>query len=101
LDFTLIISEFASGLGYKLTTRASGSFSPEPIANSDIINVKSNQDVTAELISVLGQKMGGPFEIRKFTNVLLNLGHLHNGPYILRVVNSFGASNSKLLLIHR
>ncbi len=74
---------------------------PNPLFNSDELNIRTSQDVTVELVSVLGQRMREPFTIKKFTGTILNIGHLQNGPYILRSINDGGDSFSKLFLIHR
>jgi len=74
---------------------------PNPLFNTDELNIRTNQDVTVELVSVLGQRMREPFIIKKFTGTVLNIAHLRNGPYILRTINDGGASFSKLFLIHR
>jgi len=74
---------------------------PNPLFNTSELNIKANQDVTAELISVLGQLIKTPFAVKKYTGTVLDIGNLRNGPYILRTVNDHGASLSQLFLIHR
>jgi hypothetical protein len=74
---------------------------PNPLFDTDELNIRTNQDVTVELVSVLGQRMREPFTINKFTGTILDIGHLQNGPYILRTINDGGESFSKLFLIHR
>ncbi len=74
---------------------------PNPVFNTNELNIRSNQDVTVELISVLGQKMRDPLQIKKFSGTKLDLVHLSSGPYILRSVNSNGASVSQLFIVNR
>jgi hypothetical protein len=74
---------------------------PNPLFNSDELNIKSNQDVTIELYSVLGQKMRESFSIKMFSRTILDVGNLRNGPYILRTISDGGASQSQLFLIQR
>jgi hypothetical protein len=74
---------------------------PNPLFDTQEININANQNVTVELISVLGQKLRAPFNVEKFTPVILDVGHLRNGPYILRSVTQSGASTSQLFVIQR
>ncbi len=74
---------------------------PNPIFNTSGLNIKSNQDVTIELVSVLGQIVKEPFDVKKFTAYNIDVAHLRNGAYILKSKNNGGAVNSQLLFILR
>jgi hypothetical protein len=74
---------------------------PNPLFNSGVIKIKSNEDVTIELYSILGQKMLEPFSVKKFSATVLDVANLRNGSYILRTVGNSGASQAQLFLIHR
>ncbi len=74
---------------------------PNPVFQSQNLSIKSNRDVTIELISLLGQRLSEPFMVRKYNMAMLDVSHLVNGPYILRSVASDGVSSAQLLLIQR
>lgn len=74
---------------------------PNPITNPSGLNIIANQDITVELVSVLGQKIIEPFTVKKFTTSNLDVGHLRNGAYILKSNNDNGMVTSQLFLILR
>ena len=74
---------------------------PNPVFDNHELYVKSNQDVTMELVSILGQQIMDPFKVRRYTTSAIEVGHLQNGTYILRSKNEFGISSSQLFLILR
>jgi len=74
---------------------------PNPIWDNSGLHLKTNQDATVELVSLLGQKMGGPFTVKKFTTTILNVDHLGNGMYILRSESKSGANDAQLFMIMR
>lgn len=72
---------------------------PNPIHDLSNLYIKSNQDVSVELISMLGQQMGGPFKVKKFNSTPLNVALLSNGMYILKMRNSAGNTTSEIIMI--
>jgi hypothetical protein len=74
---------------------------PNPLFDSEELNIKSNQDATIELYSVLGQKMRESFSVKMFSRTILDVGNLRNGPYILRTISDGGSAQSQLFLIQR
>ena len=74
---------------------------PNPVFAAQSLSIKSNRDVTVELISLLGQKLREPFTVKKYNTALLDVGHLVNGAYILRSVTGDGVSSAQLFLIQR
>ncbi len=74
---------------------------PNPVGNTSEVNMYANQNVTVELLSVLGQKMLNPFQLEKFTKSILNVGNLPNGSYIVKSTNTTGAIASQLLMIRK
>ena len=74
---------------------------PNPIIYATGLNIKSNQDVNIELISLLGQRIIEPFEVRKFTESILDIGFLANGTYILKSNNDAGVVSSQIFYIFR
>ena len=74
---------------------------PNPLGDTYALKIDANQNVTMELLSLLGQKVVGPFDVTKFITANLDLGHLRNGTYILKSVNELGAQSSQLLMILR
>ncbi len=72
---------------------------PNPMKAGTGLLINANQDLTVELISVLGQRILAPFSVKKFITSSLDVGHLRNGAYILRSHNSDGRSSSELFLI--
>jgi len=74
---------------------------PNPIIDPSGLQIDSNQNVTVELISLLGQRMLEPFSIQKFTSSVLDVGNLRNGTYILKSKSSSGIIASQLFMILR
>jgi len=74
---------------------------PNPLFDTDLLNIRANQDVTVEVVSVIGQLLKEPFSLNKFTGTVLDIGNLSNGPYILRTISKSGTSKSQLFIIHR
>jgi hypothetical protein len=74
---------------------------PNPIHGTSGLHLKANQDLTVELISVLGQSIMAPFSIKKFTTSSVDVAHLRNGAYILKSQNKDGGTSSELFLILR
>lgn len=74
---------------------------PNPIFGVSGLHIKANQDITVELISVLGQRVVSPFSVKKFIISSLDVGHLRNGTYIIKSENSAGQVSSELFLILR
>ncbi|MCK5469258.1 MAG: T9SS type A sorting domain-containing protein, partial [Cyclobacteriaceae bacterium] len=74
---------------------------PNPITNPSGLNIKANQNITVELVSVLGQRIIAPFTVKKFITSNLDVGHLRNGAYILKSNNDDGMVSSQLFLILR
>jgi len=74
---------------------------PNPIFLPSDLHVKTNQDVTLELVSVLGQRIVEPFKVKRFTTSSIDVGHLRNGAYILRSETNSGIGSSQLFLIMR
>ncbi len=74
---------------------------PNPLFDMQSLNIKANKNVTVELISVLGQRLRTPFQIRKFVTTSIDLTHLTNGAYILRSSTDDGVSSASLFLIQR
>jgi hypothetical protein len=74
---------------------------PNPITDPSGLNIKANQDLTVELVSVLGQSIIEPFTVKKFITSNLDIGHLRNGAYILKSNNDDGMVSSQLFLILR
>lgn len=72
---------------------------PNPIKGSAGLQINANQDLTVELISVLGQRIVAPFSVKKFITSSLDVGHLRNGAYILKSHNRDGRISSELFLI--
>lgn len=74
---------------------------PNPIKGATALHIHANQDLTVELISVLGQRILAPFSVKKFITSSLDVGHLRNGAYILKSHNQEGRVSSELFLILR
>ncbi len=74
---------------------------PNPVENTSEVNLYANQNLTIELLSMLGQQMRAPFPVEKFTNSILNVGNLPNGSYILKSTNASGIVSSQLLMIQK
>jgi hypothetical protein len=72
---------------------------PNPLQTTSGLSISSNQDITMALYTPLGQLMLQPFEVKKFTTVQWDIGHLRSGMYILRSEGSLGSSSSQLLMI--
>ena len=74
---------------------------PNPIFDLSGLSIKSNQDVTVELISLLGQRMLEPFKVKKFLTTVLDVGNMNVGAYILWYKNDSGEASSQLFMILR
>ena len=74
---------------------------PNPVISPSGLNIKANQNLTVELVSVLGQEVIKPFTVKKFITSNLDVGHLRTGMYILRANNDAGMVSSQLFLILR
>ncbi len=74
---------------------------PNPIFDLSGLSIKSNQDVTVELISLLGQRMLEPFKVKKFLTTVLDVGSMNVGAYILWYKNDSGEASSQLFMIMR
>lgn len=74
---------------------------PNPLFHEQGIQVRSNKNITVELISLLGQRLREPFQVRKFNTTSIDITHLVNGAYILRSTTEEGASAAQLFLIQR
>ncbi|NJN27410.1 MAG: T9SS type A sorting domain-containing protein [Cyclobacteriaceae bacterium] len=71
---------------------------PNP-AGQGIVHFKSNMDVTVKLVSLLGQQISAPFEVKKYVVEQLDIGLLGNGMYVLQIQNARGATSSKLFMV--
>lgn len=74
---------------------------PNPVESTANLHINANQNLTVELISVLGQRIGAPFSVNKFITSSIDVGHLRNGAYILMAHNDSGRISSHLFLILR
>jgi hypothetical protein len=73
---------------------------PNPVFESTVLTINANQDLTVELLTLLGQSIREPFDVRKFTSTNLDIQNLQNGPYILRSIAE-GKSEAQLFMIQR
>ena len=74
---------------------------PNPIINPSGLYIDSNQDVTIELISLLGQPVIKPFNVGKYMTSILDVGFLRNGTYILKSESDLGIRSSQLFMLLR
>ena len=74
---------------------------PNPIFLESDLHIKTNRDVTMELVSVLGQRMLAPFQVKRYTTSVMDVGYLQNGAYILRAESASGLTTSELFFIMR
>lgn len=74
---------------------------PNPIYDPTGLHIRSNQNVTVEVISLLGQRLISPFNVNQFVTAVLDVAHMRNGTYILRSKNDLGISSSQLFMILR
>ncbi len=74
---------------------------PNPISATPGLHIRSNRDVSVEVLTVLGQQVIKSFPVKKFSTVSFDTGFLRNGTYILKAVTDSGAVNSQLFLVLR
>ncbi len=74
---------------------------PNPIYDPSGLHIRANQNVTVEVVSMLGQSLISPFSINQFSTAVLDVAHMRNGAYILRSKNDSGVNSSQLFMILR
>lgn len=94
-----IFENMSAGSGGEGETKIVVNIYPNPLGSYDALQIDANQNVTMELISLIGQQMIGPFDVIKYVTANLDLAHLRNGTYILRSENASGVQSSQLLMI--
>ena len=74
---------------------------PNPLNSPAGLTIKTNQNAMMQVVSLLGQSIIKPFEVIKYANSVLDLGHLSNGTYILMSESDDGITSSQLFVILR
>ena len=52
---------------------------PNPIYDPTGLHISANQNVTVEVVSLLGQRLISPFSVNQFSTAVLDVAHMRNG----------------------
>ena len=74
---------------------------PNPSRANNLIAIRTSQDASITLHTLLGQQLIGPFDTKKFVEKFLATAFLPNGTYLIHAKAATGATSSKLFIVHR
>lgn len=72
---------------------------PNPVGSNMKINIKSNQDVNMEVLNVLGQRVSGPYLLKKYIHFVVQLNYPPSGVYLLRATNKYGNVRTEKIVV--
>jgi Secretion system C-terminal sorting domain len=85
--------------GYSLAKAPIIQIYPNPVAESEYMNIKIDRDASVQIVSLLGQRIGEPFLISGNKTTQYRNTLLANGVYLFRFTTG-GKSYSKRVVIY-
>lgn len=76
-------------------------YGPNPVGNDMKLNLHSNQNVSIEVLNVLGQTVGASFQLNKYVNYVLQLNFPPSGIYFLKATNQYGNIQTVKVVVRR